>query len=383
MKDSLRNQIPAFILTRTILNTAVRMVYPFLPAFGRGLGVDMWAVSLAVTYRSAAGGLGPFLAFIADKYGRKTGMMLGLIIATGGAVIMVAWPGYMAFVLALVLILLGNLVLIPSMQAYLSDRVPYERRARILALTEFGWSLAFIIGIPLVGLVIQFWGWQAPFLMIACLGGLLIIFLGWLLPGDRPIAGQRVGLGQNLKLILSSHPALAGLILGAAISGANELVNMVFGTWMETSFGLKLTALGVASTVIGFSELGGESLVSLLTDRLGKGRSVLIGILLNCLAAILMPTLGHSLLGALVSLSLFYVTFEFTIVSSIPLLTEVLPPARATLMAMFVASMSIGRAAGDLLAAPLYNYGILAIVCVAVVFNLTALLALRRLEKGV
>src|SRR5690606_41636126 len=51
----------------------------------------------------------------------------------------------------------------------------------------------------------------------------------------------------------------------------------------------------------------------------------------------------HSYLGALLALILFYISFEFTIVSSIPLMTEVLPHARATVMASFFILASIGR----------------------------------------
>ena len=78
MNRSLRIQIPLFILIRTLLNTTVRMVYPFLPVFGRGLGVDLGSLSLALSLRSAAGLFGPFLASAVDNRDRKTGMLLGL-----------------------------------------------------------------------------------------------------------------------------------------------------------------------------------------------------------------------------------------------------------------------------------------------------------------
>jgi hypothetical protein len=34
----LRYQLAAFSLTRAVINTGFRMVYPFLPTFARGLG---------------------------------------------------------------------------------------------------------------------------------------------------------------------------------------------------------------------------------------------------------------------------------------------------------------------------------------------------------
>jgi len=159
---------------------------------------------------------------------------------------------------------------------------------------------------------------------------------------------------------------------------------------MESSFGLKLTALGAASAVIGFAELGGETLTATITDRLGKPRAVAAGMLLNSMAALALPFLGNTLVGAFVGLFLFYLTFEFAVVSSIPLMTEVFPPARATLMASNMAAHSLGRALGALVTAPLFAMGqaspvipdILPSALASVVFNLLGLLVLYRLARG-
>jgi predicted MFS family arabinose efflux permease len=152
---------------------------------------------------------------------------------------------------------------------------------------------------------------------------------------------------------------------------------------------LKIAALGAASAVIGFAELGGETLTAAITDRLGKARAVAGGVLLNCLAALALPFLGASLPGAFVGLFLFYLTFEFALVSSIPLMTEVFPPARATLMAGNVAAHSLGRALGALVTAPLFALGqaslatpdILPSALASILFNLLGLLALYHLHQ--
>jgi predicted MFS family arabinose efflux permease len=381
LNRSLRIQIPAIVATRVVINTMIRMVYPFLPAFGRGLGVDLALLSLAVTFRSAAGVFGPFLATIADRRGRKAGILFGVTLFAAGASLLGFWPGYPAFVLTLVLTLLGNFVFIPSMQAYLGDRVPYARRGRVLALTEFGWSLSFILGVPLMGFLIARWGWIVPFPFLSAASLLSLGLLGWLLPGDQPAPFPQWNLWRNLGAVLRYQPAQAGILLGLLISAANEVVNLVFGVWMEDSFGLKIAALGAASAVIGFSELGGESLVSLITDRVGKSRAVAAGLALNCLAALLLPILGFSLPGALAGLFFFFITFEFTIVSCIPIMTEVMPQARATLMSIFVAALSLGRALGATTSSQLYQHGFIFTILAAVTFNLGALLALRFMER--
>lgn len=384
-------QIPVFVIIRTVLNTAIRMVYPFLPLIGRSMGVDLVTLSRALTLRSASGVFGPLLGTVADTRGRRTGMLLGLSLFTVGVGLMVFWSSYTSFVFMLVLSLLGVLTFLPSMQAYLGDRVPYRQRALALALTETSWSLSFIIGVPIIAFLIARGGWTAPFPFLLGAGVLAMAALLWMLPRDRSEDGSPAMPWQNLRKVLTYKPALAGIIMALTFSASNELVNLIFGVWLEDSFGVKIAALAAASMVIGVSELSGEVLVIGITDRMGKRRAIGIGLLLNSLVALGLPFLGTSMAGALVGLFFFYLTFEFTIVSSLPLMNEILPVARATMMAVFMSGTSVGRAFGDMLAVPLYGYGestgvlsgIIVVVIGVVMFNAIALLALRVLSSSV
>jgi len=385
---SLTLQTTSFALIRVVLNTMHRMVYPFLDVFARGLGVSLSAISMAVTARQLVGVAGPFIASVADSHGRKTGMLLGLLLFTAGASLVLLWPTFPAFVIALLLTLMGKYVFDPAMQAYLGDRVLYERRGVILAVTELGWSLSFILGVPVVGFLIGRYGWRSPFPVLALLGLLSMAALAFLLPKDPSQEASNNKMWGNFRLVLTNPPALAGLAVGLLISAANEVVNLVFGVWMEDAFGLQIAALGAASAVIGLSELGGETLMGIFTDRLGKPLSVGLGIIANGLAALALPWLGHNLSGALIGLFLFYITFEFTLVSIIPLMTEILPATRATLMALNVAGLSFGRAIGAWIAFPLYTLGrsqtffpgIMSSGMAAFALNLLALFALWRLR---
>lgn len=373
----MRVQIALFTLIKILFNTTYRMVYPFLSAFAGGLGLDLSAFSIIFTVRSLSGMLGPFLAPVADRRGRKTSMLLGLGVYVVGAGLVALWPSYPAFFAAVVLTTLANYIFLPAMQAYLGDRVAYSRRGFALAVTETSWSLAFIVGVPLVGLLIGGSGWLAPFPFLAGLGIVALVALARLVPATPPPAQANGSPWQGLGRVLTYGPALAALVLSFAITAANESVNLVFGVWMEDAFGLKLAALGAASAVIGLSELGGESLSGLLADRLGKERAIRAGILLSALSALGLNLLSGSELGAMVGLLFFYMSFEFTIVSCLPLITEVLPEARASLMAANVAAFSLGRAAGSLLAPWLYQgIGFGANTLAALLLNLLALAAL-------
>ena len=233
-----------------------------------------------------------------------------------------------------------------------------------------------------MGYLISRFGWRTPYPALALAGLLVFLALARLLPKDPLPDGNRPGIRRNFHSVLTSKTALLGLSIGLLISAANEMINLVFGLWMEDAYSLQIASLGIAAAAIGLAELSGETLTALFTDRLGKPRAVGAGILCNCLAVIALPFLGRSLPGAIFGLFLFYITFEFTLVSTIPLMTELLPAARATLMASNAASLSIGRAAGALLAVQLYTDGILFNSLATLCLDLAALLLLVLMVKS-
>jgi DHA1 family inner membrane transport protein len=269
------------------------------------------------------------------------------------------------------------------MQGYLGEQIPYQRRGLAIAVTELGWSMAFIIGIPFMGFLISRNGWISPFGVLSILGLISILLIQTII---RPTSTTTVvdwsKIWKNCKLVLGYPPAVSALTIGFAISTANEVINLVFGVWLEDTFGLQIMALGGAAAAIGLAEVGGESLMGATTDRLGKARSVGSGIIANCVAAVALPILGQTPSGAVLGLFLFYITFEFTLVAVIPMMTEIMPSARVTLMAFNVAFISLGRALGALAAPPLYAFGIEVSAVVAILFNLLAFLALLRLWKS-
>ncbi len=379
----LRAQILIFTLIRLIFNTLFRMVYPFLPVFSRGLGVDISALSLALTNRSLAGMVGPFLASIADRQGRKIGMLFGIGMFVSGAIVMVIWPSYPGFMIMLILTTLGKFGFDPSMQAYLGDRIPYERRGLAISFTELGWSLSFFVGIPLISFLIARQGWASPFALLALLGILAGVALIRLVPRDPAPEGVQTKFWHNFRQVFKCPAALAGLAVGTTATIGNETINLIFGVWMEASFGLKIIALGGTAAVIGVAELSAETLVGASVDRLGKVRAIAIGLTANCLAALAFPLFGTTLTGALICLFFYFFTFEFMLVSSIPMMTEIMPGGRATLMAFNVAGLSLGRAIGALIAPGLFASGILFSAAATVVFNLLALLSLLKVRETV
>ena len=370
-----------FTIARTMFNTMYRMVYPFLGVFQAGLGVTLEQLSILMTARASLGAIVPIFASVGDSHGRKTAMLLGCGLFIIGAGVVVLWPTYVMFCAALLLTMVGKYIFDPSLLAFVGDQVLYHERGRIMALLELGWSFSFLFGVPLVGLIISKNGWMAPFPLFIGLCFLIILGIVKILPSDgtRKIRSQNER--HSVLQVVTSTLALNGLLIGLSVSAANEVINLVFGVWLENTFQLKIAALGAATAVIGVSELVGEFLVATFVDRWGKPRTVFLGILCNSLASIGLPLLSHSVYGAVLGLFFFYITFEFTLVSSIPLMSELLPQSRATMLSSTGASHSLGRAVGALLAARLYHFGISANLICSILLNILAAAALVNLVR--
>jgi predicted MFS family arabinose efflux permease len=387
----LRFQLIIFMFLRTILNTMQRMVYPFLAVFARGLGVEFTTISYVVTSRSFFGVFTPIIGSIADHRGRKFGMLAGIFLFTLGMGSVAFFPNFVTFSIAVLLAIFGNSLFYPAMQAYFGDRIPYERRGTALAVTEAAWSLSFIVGIPFMGFLIARYGWNAPFPLLTGLGLVMFATIWKMIPQETDSQSihthqtqDKLGLTTKIREVLTNIPALAGISIAVWASAGNEMVNLIFGIWLEDSFGLKIAALAGASAVIGISELSGEGLVALTTDRLGKPRALLLGLTSSAVAALLLPIIGKTEIGALLGLFLFYITFEYVIVSHIPLMTEIMPNTRATLLSFNAAGHSLGRMIGALLATFVYQrFGFLPIALTAILFNIFALLALGELTGRV
>ncbi len=380
----LRIQLTVVMVLRTILNTMHRMVYPFLSIFARGLGVDVTVLQYAMTARNFVGVFAPITAPIADQRGRRFGMLTGIVIFTFGVGLVALFPNIFTLSIALILALLGKYIFDPAMQAYFGDRIPYGQRGTALAVTEVAWSAAFIVGVPVMAFLIQRNGWSAPFPVLAIAGIVMFAVIFWMIPRTDSHHEATKDSRQNFRAVFTSVPALAGMSIALWASAANEMVNLVFGVWLENSFGLKIAALAGASAVIGLSELSGEGLVALTTDRLGKPRALALGLVGNALACVLLPVIGRTEAGALVGLFLFYITFEYVMVSHIPMMTELVPQARATLLTFNSTGQSIGRAIGGFLATFIFqSFGFPFVAGLALLLNGFALLALAELQKKI
>ena len=383
-EPSLAFDLGLLTVLRAVLQTITRMIYPFLAVFARGMGVEITAITTALGVSMLTALLGPLLAPLSDRYGRRAGILLGVSIFTLSAALVAVFPGYPVFALSL---FLGNLainIFLPAVFAFLSDRTSYERRGFVMGIFEISWAASFFIVVPLMGLIIQNFGWQNAFAALALMGMIGVICVIAFIPVNRPPAAVNSSEPVRLRAIFTTRNAVLLMVFGLFFAAGNELISVMFGVWIEDTFALQIAALGAASAVLGLSELGGEGLSAAITDRFGKERTIALGLVINIIALAAFPLLRHTYAGALSWLFVIYFSFELAMVSSISLASEVMPGMRATLLAAYIASHAVARFLGDMAAPYLYKEGFWLNTFVCLVFNVVALIILRsiRMKKN-
>ncbi len=376
-------QIGAATLIRFLLNTARRFPYTFTPALSRGLGVPVTDITRLIAINQATGLLSPLFGSLSDRWGYRLMMLVSLGLLAVGMLAGGFLPFYGVIMVALFLAGVGKSIFDPALQAYLGKIVPYERRGLVIGLVELGWSGSSLIGLPLVGLLIERLGWQSPFLVLGGLTLLGAVILALLVPaeGRQPVtAGASLHFGEVWREVRRNR-VVAGLLAFSFLLGvANDNFYVINGIWLEGTFGLSVIALGVASSVIGAAELIGEGLTASIADRLGLKRSIMAGMALSVLSYLILPLLGSSLPLALAGLFFVFLSFELAIVTTISLATEVLPGARATMMASLMAAMSLGRVIGALTGGSIWLAG--GLPAISLVSTVTTALALGCLWWG-
>ncbi len=151
-----------------------------------------------------------------------------------------------------------------------------------------------------------------------------------------------------LQILAKDKPALGAMAYVFFFSAAVDNLFVVYGAWLEKEFDVGIVVLGLGTSVIGIAELAGEVMVATISDRFGLKRVVTFGIILCVMTYVLLPVVSQSFYLALAGLFVHFLFFEFTIISSLALCTELRPEMRATMIAGFTAAAGLGRVVGAL-----------------------------------
>ncbi len=349
-----RGQIVRLTAAKTLTNASLRWI-PFFfvtleVAFDTTTATLVAVLGVAEMTGLATLLIGGYL----DRGHEKTLMLiaLGLVGASG----VIALGGSVFFFAASVMVLvLGTAFFTSSGHAWISARVPFDRRARIIGTFEASWAFGLLVGAPTMALLIRWFGWRGPFLamtLAAPIGALLV----YRMPDTPSIVAARQSEKTSMRLTTDAWILVTA---GAAVAVAGFATLVVIGTWLDDDLGVSTGGIGLVAMAFGTAELVSSSSSALLADRFGKRRTTQLAMLLLLAGLVVVAMAETSLLVGALGIVLFFLGFEYGIVTSFSLVSEAMPSARGRCITMGGAVGTVARGAGAILAGQLYrNYGI-------------------------
>jgi predicted MFS family arabinose efflux permease len=244
---------------------------------------------------------------------------------------------------------LGTSAFVPNLQAYVSGHLDYRIRARGLGMIEYSWALTGIVGLSLVGVLIELTNWRMPFLLLA-VGMVAMSFVFAAMPAVRgahaPVAAPNPTSGRSplafFRIGDNARSTYATIVAGGLCYFAAMQVIIAHGAWLQAQYGLGPAQLGLVAFVFGWFDLAASVSVSLFTDRIGKRRSVLLGIVGSLIGYLLIPFFNVGVYLAVLAIAVARMFFEFSIVSYFPLLSEQAPAQRGKVMTLGAAFNLLG-----------------------------------------
>jgi predicted MFS family arabinose efflux permease len=348
------------------------------------LGVDVVTLGQLLSLRSAMGFFSPLLGALADRWGYRAVLRGELATGIIGLLLIGGSIHWSMAVIGMVLIGLGFFGFVPTLRAYLSFQLPYAQRARGFGILEYSWALSGIVGLYLMGKVIEAAGWRAPFFLLAA--GLAV---AWLVFAELPPASRtpataiskgiapatiRERMRGAVQLASNQRSAWCAIVAGAVVNFGSWHLYTVYGSWLMDEYGLQPSALGTVALILGCADLCGSGLASLIADRLGKRRGALLGLTGALLVCTAIPLLPQQLTVMVAALAISRFCFEFNVISHMSLVSEQAPTQRGKVLTLAFAVGLIGTTLSGFTAPPAYTqlgvWGLAPVAAVAIAVGL-------------
>lgn len=351
LDPEVRARLPLLTAGRLVSNTVLRLAVPFLGVIARSLGVPLSTMGNVASAGELTGLLAPFVGRRLDRSRRGAAMTIGTLVVAVGALLAAVSPGPWLLGAAFVLVSFGKLCYDPALSAWVSDRVGYDRRARVLGLVELSWAGSMLVAVPVLGLVVAGPGWRWAYALLAVVAaGMAVVIHRRVRDDVHPV----VAAGGRVRFPVTATTVSGVLGFGLLMTAAQTCF-VVFGAWVGDAFGFPTAVIGLAAVLLGLMELGATVGAIRMTDRVGKRRALMAG------AALMVPTgLALGLAGSrawlgLPLFALFVLGFEFALISGLPLVAELHPDARASGMGLAIGVGTLGRAIMSVVSTRLYE----------------------------
>ncbi|CAN5236487.1 MFS transporter [soil metagenome] len=319
---------------------------PVLAQIGREFGTSTGTAGLVVAAYGVPGVLsalvvGPY----SDRFGRKPFLLAGTILMGACTVIAALVPSFELLLVSRALAGMGASVLFPNINAAIGDSFPYLERGRAISTVIGLNTFASIGGIPLAGIVAEATTWRVSVAMVGLVALLAALALAVLMPSDRP-HGEQEAARELYARIVRSRSALGAI--------ASSLMGALFWfTWVtyvvvyfEHGHSLSQGLASTAALTLGVGVLIGSQIGGRLGDRVGHRRVVAWSIALSSLVLVALTNIPLPLLAAAALNLVLSAVIGARFATNTAMLTEQVPEARGTMLAMSSSVVSLGIVAG-------------------------------------
>jgi len=374
-----------------IVATGIQMGSALFPSISRLMNVPISTVTFLVSVWAFTGLLSPFFGPPSDRYGHGLFVLIGLSGFTIGNLLCAIAPNFSFLLMFQVLVGLGYAIYNFSASAVVGDVFSYELRARAVGIVRIAVSVTALIGVPLAAAIAGWVTARGSFGTVGVLCLIVLVFARKSIPRSTHQVTTiqsdqaKTGFLVSLKDVVQNQSAMIGLLLYVVWPMIPTGVFIYLAAWLEQSFALTEMQIGLAFSLAGVGGLMGNALTAMLTDRIGKKRSSLLGMLTLSIAMILLPRSGILSL-ALVCFVIFVTALEFISASFGTLMTELTPTSRGTLLSMVSLANGVGTGAAPIVMRLLWErggYQLVTIVLGMIGLVLTVVIAVLMTEPKV
>jgi predicted MFS family arabinose efflux permease len=275
---------------------ALVVLNPLLPEVASDLDVSIATAGQLRTVSGFAAGLAALATgLLAARIGLR-GLLLGSVglLAVGSLASGLA-PDFAVLVVAQAFVGVGIGVSYSAALAATAEWTTPELRSRVLALTLLGPPIAWIVGMPLVGLLGEE-SWRISWVVVPVSMGLVATALLLRRPATAP-AGARAGLGRVLR-----EPGVVRWSVGELLAFSGWAGILVFmGALLVEEYDLSIAATGLALGLGALVYVPGNLLFRRWVDQ--HDRRLLVGLALS--AAVTVAAIGLLRVSAWLSIALF------------------------------------------------------------------------------
>ena len=344
-------ELATLTAAKTIANTALRWVGPFLPTLERAFHSSTGTLT-GIMGVAELGGLNTLATGAAlDRGHERTVCAAGLgVVALSSAIALAG--NLTAFAISFVLLVIGVGNLTAAGHAWIGHRVPFAARNRAIGAFEMSWAVALLAGAPILSLLIEWYGWRGPYVALTISSALAAVVV---LVRVRPSETSAIPAADRVKGRLPAA-AYVPMVASAAIAASGIGMFVISGTWLEDAHGLSTGGLGLVAAGFGLVELVASGAVAGVADRIGSRRSVAGGLGVLGAGVVMMAAAGGSRLLAVAGLAIFLLGFEYAFVSSLTVVTEAAPTARGKAIGVSNSIGTLARSGSVVLTGQLYEH---------------------------